>query len=198
MHHTSVLTLPSPGVQKWSTLFCPLQCLIFILIKTGLCSKEHFQPLLLYRWGTEKHRAISVWFAGVCWVQNSHSPTIAQSTTSVMLTGIKHKLQAVAHSLSRGLNYLSVVENSDLCFFFSIFLVCQLDFKKCCSSFCWTKCIYLTYSSKLCYWISNICFTSDYGSHWCSSNTEFFLFAVFVLFLLWHWGSLHKLDIIIF
>lgn len=70
-------------------------------IKTGLYSKEHFQPLLSYRWGTEKRTDIFVCFAEVCWVQNFHSPNIAPSTTLIMFTGIKKKSSCCIHFIQK-------------------------------------------------------------------------------------------------
>lgn len=56
MHHKSVLPLHSPGVSKVKHIILSLA--MSNKIKTELYSKEHFQLLLPYRWGTEKHTDI--------------------------------------------------------------------------------------------------------------------------------------------
>lgn len=78
-------------------------------------------------------------------------------------------------------------KNQTFAFFFSFHFRkdCQLDSKNAAL----VSVDEIIHSSKL--W-----FTSSYGSHGCSRNTNFCLFAVFVPSCLWHVGSLHKLHII--
>lgn len=193
MHHESVLPLHSPRVSEVKHIILFLE--ISIKIKTLFKAFPTSSPLQMR--DRKAHRHFCLFCRSLLSTDfpfTSHNHCSIYNVCDIHKN--KVKLPAVAYTLSRILNYLSIVYG--LKFFLHFLTFCQVNFKTHHSSFCWTKCISLRYSSKLWYWLCSICFTSNCGSHWCWSNTEFFLFVIFVLSLLWHWDSLHKLNIIIF